>query len=58
MYKFNGFTEKANRALNESISAAENFGHTYIGSEHILIGILSEEDSVACSILNQKGITR
>lgn len=58
MYKFNGFTEKANRALNESISAAENFGHTYIGSEHILIGILSEQDSVACSVLNQKGITR
>lgn len=58
MYKFNGFTEKANKALNESISVAENFGHTYIGSEHILIGLLSESDSVACSVLNNKGVTK
>lgn len=58
MYKFNGFTEKANKALNESISAAENFGHTYIGSEHILIGLLSESDSVAASVLASKGVTK
>ncbi len=58
MYKFNGFTEKANNALNQSIAFAENVGHTYIGSEHILIGLLSVEDSVAYSILTEKGITK
>ena len=58
MYKFNGFTEKANKALNESILAAEKFGHTYIGSEHILIGLLSESDSIAYSALNSKGVTK
>ncbi len=57
MYKFNGFTEKANKALNKSISVAENFGHTYIGSEHILIGLLYDFDSVASSVLSNKGIT-
>ncbi len=57
MYKFSGFTEKANKALNTSISVAENFGHTYIGSEHILIGLLYETDSVASNILNTHGIT-
>ena len=40
MYKFNSFTQKANEALNLAISAAEEYGHNYIGSEHILIGLL------------------
>lgn len=56
MYKFSGFTEKANTALNNSISAAESFGHAYIGSEHILLGLLSV-DGVASTILNSKNIT-
>ena len=58
MFKFNGFSKKANNALNESILAAENFGHTYIGSEHILIGLLSDDDSVASAILKNKGVTK
>ena len=58
MYKFSGFTEKANKALNESIVSAESFGHTYIGSEHILIGLLTQTDSVAYSVLNNRGVTK
>ncbi len=58
MYKFNGFTEKANNALNRSVDCAENLGHTYIGSEHILIGLLSVNDSVAYTMLTEKGITK
>ena len=57
MYKFNGFTEKANNALNKSITVAENFGHTYIGSEHILIGLLYDSNSVANTVLSSKGVT-
>ena len=57
MYKFNGFTEKANDALNLAIEAAEEFGHTYIGSEHLLIGILREGSGAAAQILEAKGIT-
>lgn len=55
-YKFNGFTEKANLALNYAISAAEQFGHTYVGSEHILIGILKEGTSVAATLLADNGV--
>ena len=33
MYKFTGFTQKANDVLNAAIEYAENMGHTYIGSE-------------------------
>ncbi len=56
MYKFNGFTEKANSALNLAIESAENLGHTYIGSEHLLIGILKEGSGAAAQILSAKSI--
>ncbi len=57
MYNFTGFTEKANMALNKAVEVAEDLGHTYIGSEHILLGLLDSSDSVAGKILTGKGIT-
>ena len=57
MYKFNSFTQKANEVLNLAIKAAENYGHNYVGSEHILYGLLSEGTGLAATILNEKGIT-
>ena len=55
-YNFGGFTGKANAALNFAINSAENFGHTYVGSEHLLLGLLSVKDSVASQILNDAGV--
>ena len=57
MYKFTGFTQSANNALNYSIEAAENFGHTYIGSEHLLAGIVREDNGSATTLLISKGVT-
>lgn len=57
MYKFTGFTEKANRALNSAVETAENLGHTYVGSEHLLCGIVKEAGTIATSQLSSKGIT-
>ena len=57
MYRFNSFTQKANEVLNLAIKAAENYGHNYIGSEHILIGLLKEGSGLAANALNDKGIT-
>ena len=57
MYKFTGFTESANNALNYSVEAAENMGHTYIGSEHLLLGLLSDMKMVSATILNMKKVT-
>jgi len=57
VYKFTGFTESANNALNFAIESAENLGHTYIGSEHILLGLLSDSKTVSASLLNSKKIT-
>ncbi len=56
-YSFNGFTEKANEALNLAITSAEDFGHTYVGSEHLLLGLLKVGSGVAASVLNRHGIT-
>lgn len=57
MFKFTGFTEKANKALNKAVEAAENLGHTYIGSEHLLLGLLSDTSTVAGTVLSSKKIT-
>lgn len=56
MYKFTGFTESANNALNCAVESAENLGHTYIGSEHILLGLLSDSRSVSAALLNVKKV--
>ena len=52
----NKFTEKAERALNNAVKFAENLGHTYIGSEHILLSLSEEGGSGAFSLLNKRGI--
>ena len=57
MYKFTGFNEKANVALNNAVNAAEDLGHTYIGSEHLLLGILKDTTSTASAVLNSRGIS-
>ena len=56
-YNFNGFTSKANEALNQAISSAEQLGHTYVGSEHLLLGLLKIGSGVAASVLNRNGVT-
>lgn len=58
MYAFNGFTEKANLALNAAIAVASELGHTYIGSEHILYGLCSDENGVAATVLKKHNISR
>ena len=55
MYKFNGFTEKANNAINLAIESAQDMGHTYIGSEHILLGLLKNNDGAAYTVLEKCG---
>ncbi len=57
MYKFTGFTEKANRALNSAIEVAENLGHTYIGSEHLLMGLVREDNGTATALLSARGVS-
>lgn len=58
MISFNGFTEKASVALNAAVAAAMGFGHTYVGSEHILYGLTAEETSPSALLLKKYGVGR
>lgn len=58
MYNFKGFTQKANTALNLSISCAQELGHTYIGTEHLLLGLLKEGSGVAAVVMNECGMMK
>ena len=57
MFKFTGFTEKANKSLNKAVEAAQDLGHTYIGSEHLLLGLLSDTSTVAGAVLAARKLT-
>lgn len=58
MYIFNKFTDYANTSLNEAIAIASRLGHTFIGSEHLLYGLVIKETSVSSTLLAKKGIKR
>lgn len=57
MYEFRGFTQKANTALNLAVETAQDMGHNYVGTEHILLGLLKEGSGVAAAALQQCGVT-
>ncbi|MBQ6539459.1 MAG: ATP-dependent Clp protease ATP-binding subunit ClpC, partial [Oscillospiraceae bacterium] len=50
------FTERAKYALNLAHDAAAKMGHGYVGSEHILLGLIRENDGVAARTLKKAGL--
>ena len=54
---FNNFSQKAGMALNFALQAARELGHSYIGTEHLLLGLTQTEDSVAQKALTENGIS-
>ncbi|HOQ36921.1 MAG TPA: ATP-dependent Clp protease ATP-binding subunit [Acetivibrio sp.] len=51
------FTEKAERAINISQETAMELGHNYVGTEHLLLGLIKEGSGVAARVLNNQGVT-
>ena len=51
-----GFTPRTKSVLEHSYTEARKFGHDYIGTEHILISLLREAESLAVRILNDMGV--
>ena len=49
------FTQKAQNAINAALDTARSFGHTYVGSEHLLIGLCAERDSASSRMLSARG---
>jgi ATP-dependent Clp protease ATP-binding subunit ClpC len=50
------FSHGTQRILESAAAEAERLGHAYIGTEHLLLGILCESDTAAARVLVDKGI--
>ena len=53
---YNKLTKTAENALSSAVKAAKKMGHTYVGTEHLLLGLLSEKGCIASKILVSRGI--
>ena len=47
------YTNSAKTVIREARKAAQSFGHTYIGSEHLLLGLLREKEGTASRLLRE-----
>ena len=51
-----GFTPRTKRIFELSFLEARNLGHNYVGTEHILLGLLEESEGVAVAIIKKLGV--
>jgi ATP-dependent Clp protease ATP-binding subunit ClpC len=54
--KFDKFTERARKVLTLAQEEAQRFNHNYIGTEHLLLGLVREGDGVAARVLSNLGV--
>jgi hypothetical protein len=54
---FERFTERARQVVVLAQEQARALNHDYIGTEHILLGLLCEEEGLACRVLESLGVT-
>ncbi|HVB62486.1 MAG TPA: Clp protease N-terminal domain-containing protein [Ktedonobacteraceae bacterium] len=55
--RFDKFTERARKVLSLAQEEAQRFQHNYIGTEHLLLGLVREGDGVAAKVLTNLGVT-
>lgn len=55
--QFDRFTENAKSSLRHAGALAQGLGASYIGTEHLLLGILTQESSIGARLLNELGVT-
>ena len=55
--RFEKFSERARRVLTSAQEEAQALNHNYIGTEHILLGLIREEEGVACKVLTNLGVS-
>ncbi len=54
--RFDKFTERAKKALSFAQEEAQRFQHNYIGTEHLLLGLVREGEGVAAKVLSNLGV--
>lgn len=50
------FTPRAKKVLELAVEEAQNMGHNYVGTEHLLLGLIREEEGVAARVLENIGV--
>jgi len=55
--RFEKFSERARRVLTLAQEEAQNFNHSYIGTEHILLGLLREDEGAGAKVLANLGVS-
>jgi ATP-dependent Clp protease ATP-binding subunit ClpC len=51
------YTSRAKKVLEFAMAEARDFNHSYVGTEHLLLGLLREEKGIAANVLNSLGVT-
>ncbi len=51
------FTRRARKAIEAAYQAAATLGHSYVGTEHLLLGLLHEGEGLACRVMRRAGLT-
>ena len=51
------FTQRASTAITKAHDAATAFGHSYVGTEHLLLGVVREKDGLGARVLMSQGLT-
>src|SRR5215469_15524120 len=54
--RFHGFTERARKVLHLAQEEAQRLQHNYIGTEHLLLGLIREGEGVAATVLRNLGV--
>ncbi len=54
--RFDKFTEQARKVLSLSQEEARHFQHNYIGTEHLLLGLVREQEGIAAKVLSNLGV--
>lgn len=57
MYRFKNFSECANRSVSAAIDIAQKMGHLSVGTEHLLLGIMSQGKNDTNDLLEKEGVT-
>ena len=55
-HMFDRFTDRAKKVMNLARQEAQRFNHEYLGTEHILLGLVQEGSGVAANVLKNMGI--
>src|SRR5215217_8236340 len=56
--RFDKFTERARKVLQLAQEEAQRFNHNYIGTEHLLLGLVREGEGIAAKVLGNLGVER